>query len=331
LSIFSGKQTSLLTGKIYPTTINIAMSLTNRLISVCVCTYNRPEALLVTLQSLDNLILPSFWTLEVVVTDNAPDASAMKATQIYLRNQTKLQIRYFHEMRPGVSHARNRCLSEARGEFVAFIDDDEFADCDWLHHLVTCLEKTNADAVFGPVLPAYAAKPPDWLISSQINERTRFPSGTLITWGEARTGNVMIRRSILAGNHIFSDRFARSGGEDSYFFASAQKRGCRLVWCDEAVVTENIPADRMQKSWLLQRALMGGRTYVRLHACLGHPLSYIYFAIRGLLSAPLSLTFTFIFLIKRDPRYMYHLCKLYGHFGKIVAYFYNAGHYAGTS
>jgi succinoglycan biosynthesis protein ExoM len=299
------------------------------LISVCICTYKRPDGLRNALKSALALHAPQGYSLEILVVDNDSVASAITVVDEFSSNFFNYPLHYMHEPIPGVSHARNRCLSSASGEFLALFDDDEFVESDWLVELLQCMDHTQADAVFGPVLPSFDTSPTPWMLASGVNDRQRFPSGTILPWREARTGNVMLRRSMLEGGYRFSTEFARTGGEDSLFFATAQLRGRKLVWCDEAIVHESVPAQRMTPSWILHRAFMGGRTYVRLEAHLGHRLPYTTFALRGLAAALVSLVTIAVLCLRGDARHARHLCKLYGHLGKIAARFYERGPYAG--
>jgi glycosyltransferase involved in cell wall biosynthesis len=305
------------------------MNSPDRLISICICTYKRPAGLRKALQSLIEMTIPSGCGLEILVVDNEASASAAPVVDTFRQAFASLNIRYIREPAAGVSHARNRCLNSATGEVMAFIDDDEFVDTNWLVELLQCLDSTQADAVFGPVLPVYDVPPTAWLVASGVNDRIRFPTGTQLPWREARTGNVVLRRSMVEGGHRFSTEFARTGGEDSLFFAIAQLRGRTLVWCNEAIVHESVPVQRMARSWVLHRAFMGGRTYVRLEAHLGHRWPYAFFALRGLMASVVSVATTAALYVRGDARYVRHLCRLYGHLGKMAARFYSRGPYAG--
>jgi succinoglycan biosynthesis protein ExoM len=302
----------------------------SRLISVCICTYQRPDGLRKALQSLLDMQTPSGCRVEIIVVDNAPAGCAAAVVDSFLSADPLLHLKYLQEPSPGVSHARNRCLDSATGEVMAFIDDDEFVEPQWLVELIRCLDSTGADAVFGPVVPFFEVSPTAWLVASRVNDRMRFATGTALPWRDARTGNVMLSRRMIEGGHRFSTEFARTGGEDSLFFATTIQRGCKLVWCDEAVVQESVPAERMARAWVLHRAFMGGRTYVRLEARLGqHRWPYAYFALRGLLSALVSMVLIAALYVRGDDQHVRQLCRLYGHLGKIAARFYSDGPYAG--
>src|SRR5688500_8469550 len=62
--------------------------------------------------------------LEILVIDNTPEATALPIAKPIIA-ASPVRIRYVHEPRPGISHARNRGVAEAKGDLIAFIDDDE--------------------------------------------------------------------------------------------------------------------------------------------------------------------------------------------------------------
>ena len=115
---------------------------------------------------------------EIVVIDNDPEGSARPLVD-RLAEQSPVTIRYVHEKRPGISHARNTGVASATGRYLAFLDDDEEADPDWLAHFLDTLQKFGADAVVGPVLPRF----PDGAAIDAYRRRVytrdaRLPTGT---------------------------------------------------------------------------------------------------------------------------------------------------------
>jgi GT2 family glycosyltransferase len=101
-------------------------------VSVIVPTHNRPDRLQACLRSLLALQYPQY---EVIIVDNAPSTSATRdfIEQTYHKMP---QVRYVREDRPGVSWARNCGMMLARGEILAFTDDDVVVDPYWLIELV---------------------------------------------------------------------------------------------------------------------------------------------------------------------------------------------------
>jgi glycosyltransferase involved in cell wall biosynthesis len=119
-------------------------------ITVAVCTRNRPDDLTRCLDSLELAREAFEGPVEVLVVDNAPPDDA---TQHVVR--CRPGVRYVREPVPGLDVARNRALAEARGTWLAFVDDDVRVDPQWLQGLALARqEHPDAAAVVGLVLPA---------------------------------------------------------------------------------------------------------------------------------------------------------------------------------
>ena len=89
-------------------------------------------------------------------------------------------------------------------------------------NLLKACDRYSAAGVLGPVRPHFDQAPPAWLIKGRFCERPEHPTGTVMATGtRCRTGNVLFRRSILAGTsaNLFGREFG-SGGEDVDFFAA---------------------------------------------------------------------------------------------------------------
>lgn len=226
-------------------------------ICVCICTYKRPHLLE---RLLDELAVQrqGEFTCSVVVVDNDRAESARDVVAGF-RSRTTLQVKYCVERERNIALARNKALSEAEGDFVAFIDDDEVPAPDWLAAMLTAWKAYRADGILGPVRPLYAGRPPAWLTRSRLCNRPEHETGLLLDWRQTRTGNVLLRRDILAGEEAPFRREFGNGGEDSDFFRRMIGRGFRFVWCNEAVVHEVVPAERQTRRYHLKRALLRGQ------------------------------------------------------------------------
>lgn len=250
------------------------------MVTIAICTYRRPSGVRQCLASLASMERPAGLDVEVVVVDNDAAGSARDSVHA-VASDYPLPLRYFCEPLSGVSHARNRCLREAHGEWVAFVDDDEYVETAWLVELWNAARAGDADGIFGPVVPEFEGEPPLWLLTSGAHQRPRLTTGTPMRWGNCRSGNVIFRRSLFVENGSFDPRFAASGGEDSDFFWRCMATGAKLSWCDEAVVRERVPTSRMTRAWVLRRAFNGGRTFARLRATRGGLPSYLFDALCG--------------------------------------------------
>ena len=230
-------------------------------IDVCVCTYRRRE-LDDTLRSIGALTVPPNASIRVIVADNDVLPSARE--RVYaLAAQIACDVVYVHCPASNISIARNACLENSSGDFLAFIDDDETASPEWLTELLGMAEATGADAVLGPVLAVYADDAPGWM------RRGDFHS-TAPVWvkGEIRTGytcNVLLRR---ASPHVSGCRFnlalGRTGGEDTEYFTKVHEAGGKIAFAPHATVYEPVPRSRALFSWLTKRRFRSGQTHGRL-------------------------------------------------------------------
>ena len=108
-----------------------------------------------------------------------------------------------------------------------------------------------------------------WLDPETFYARPRHATGTLLGRASLRTSNAFVRRALFEGRagregRRFEPAFGRSGGEDSELFGRMLHEGARFCWCDEAIVTEFVPAARYRLGWLARRAFRGGFVHTRL-------------------------------------------------------------------
>jgi len=232
---------------------NIPRTLQRDHISVCICTYKRPELLARALEGITTLVTENKFSFEVVVVDNDGSRSAETVVKLFQENKD-LMIGYDCEPDQNISLARNRAIRNSSGNLIAFIDDDETPVKDWLYKLYNAMQEFNADGVLGPVLPFYPKGAPEWLKKANIFDRRRFRTGSRLTVRNTRTGNVLLTRAILTeGPMWFDPAFGRTGGEDVDFFRKQLGQGRVFVWCDEAVTFETISPERWRISFHLKK------------------------------------------------------------------------------
>jgi glycosyltransferase involved in cell wall biosynthesis len=227
-------------------------------ITVCICTYKRPDLLRRLLFELARQKTATRFSYSIVVADNDHQRSAQDVVEQF-RLTSPVAVRYCVEGEQNVALARNRALEHAQGDYIALIDDDEFPGDDWLMRMLNACEESEADGVLGPVRPFFAEPPPAWLVKSRLCERPEHTTGTLLQWRQTRSGNVLFRRGILDGvDTPFRAEFG-NGGEDQDFFRRMIQRGRRFVWCNEAGVYEVVPPERRRRRYFLKRALRRGQ------------------------------------------------------------------------
>lgn len=225
-------------------------------LTIAVLTYRRPDDLAAVLPLLvDQCRSVTPRRAEVLVVDNDPAGGAAAVAAGWANRGP---VRYAHEPRPGIAAARNRALDEAADSArLAFIDDDERPGPGWLADLLRVQEAEECAGVVGPVVSRFAVDPEPWIAAGEFFRRRRLPTGTSVD--VAATNNLLLDLARVRAHGVrFDERFGLSGGEDTLFTRSLVEAGERLVWCDQAVVTDVVPPGRLTRSWVLRRAFSSG-------------------------------------------------------------------------
>jgi glycosyltransferase involved in cell wall biosynthesis len=245
-----------------------------------------------------------------VVADNDADRSA-EAVVSSFADRSAVEIVYCCEPKRNIALARNKTIENADGEFIAFIDDDEFPLSDWLARLLNACDEYKAAGVLGPVRPHFEAQPPAWIVKGRFCERPEHRTGTVMPWTQCRTGNVLFRRSILDGaSNPFNAEFG-TGGEDVDFFMRMSHRGFNFVWCNEAVAYEAVPPSRWSRRYMLKRALLRGKnTLARSTGRTGAVAQSVIAVPIYSLVLPVSLLFGQHFFMNYCIRFCDHLGRL---------------------
>jgi succinoglycan biosynthesis protein ExoM len=280
---------------------------------VCICTYRRPELLKRLLTSLMNQHTEGLFSYSIVVADNDSAQSARPIVQTF-SSQMPLPVTYCSEPRQNIALARNKALENTDGDFVVFIDDDEFPVDTWLWHLFKPCLADGIDGVLGPVNPWFEHDAPQWVRKGGFFDRPNHPAGYKLTWAECRTGNVLFKKSILEGIDMpFRPEFA-TAGEDMDFFRRMIDKGCTFIWCRDAAVYEVVPVARCNRSFLLKRALLRGSNFPK------HPTDRLKNVLKSILAVPAYTLGLPIFAAFGQHVFFRYLVKLCDHTSRLLAF-----------
>ncbi len=171
-----------------------------RIITVIVCTRNREEMLGETLASLSQCPVPDGWQAQFVVVDNgSTDGTPMVAE---LAKSKDDRFEYVFESKAGLSNARNAGIAKAKGEYIAFTDDDCSAAKDWLVALIKAFDADpQISCLFGRVLP-YEGGDEDTIVATKTEtkaQRFRYPCSPFVGHGN----NMNFRRAPLIDVGLF--------------------------------------------------------------------------------------------------------------------------------
>lgn len=283
-------------------------------ISICVCTYKRPDFLMRELKALNQQQTDGLFTYSIVVADNDRLRSGETVVEEFRQSTSaspSVPIRYCVEPRQNIALARNKAVENAEGDFVAFVDDDEFPAENWLINLFRACEQYQVDGVLGGVRRQFDEAPPEWVAKGEFYKRPLRPTGLPVRWTAGRTGNVLLRKTAFAaGEPPFRLEFRH--GEDQDFFRRAIDRGCRFIWCGEAITEEVIPPVRWKRRFMLRKALLRGSS-AALVPTLG--ADDIWRSIIAVPAYTLALPFALVF---GQHHFMSLAVKLCDHLGKLL-------------
>lgn len=224
-------------------------------LSLIIATYNRAEQLMVTLASVgEQSAKPSLW--ECIIVDNNSRDNTQERVAEFAKEHPTLNIRYCFEPNQGLSYARNKGISEAKGDIIAFIDDDERIVAEFINSYIKLFdEHPDAMAAGGKIIAEYPTGRPRWM--SHYTERpianpmdfgdyiTPFPKGRI-----PGGGNMAMRRELFDRVGVFDTSLGRMGGkliggEESELFERIYSLGMKCYYAPRAVMYHIIPAEKL--------------------------------------------------------------------------------------
>lgn len=227
-------------------------------ISVCICTFRRPSVVQ-TIESIAHQNIDPDLGIEVIVVDNDVEPSARENVEAAHLAHSHLDLKYVHAPARNISIARNACLDNANGEWVAFIDDDEIASEDWLRIHYENAVRGHFDIYFGPVVAVYPDDAPSWFRDADMHSIRVDDRRPIVT---GHTSNVFFKREHSAIKTVrFSELRGRTGGEDTEFFHECFRRGARIEETESAIVFEPVAPNRLELNWIAKHKFRSGITY----------------------------------------------------------------------
>jgi GT2 family glycosyltransferase len=230
------------------------------LASIVICTYNRSALLAEALDSLSAIRLPEDGAVEILVVDNA-STDATQAIIAAHAKESPIPVRSVVESKQGVSHARNCGIEQARGRWIAFFDDDQLADPEWLVNLLAAANRHATTCVGGAVrlqLPADFTGSLSGvcrvLLSESPADQPETPYRFPRTPG---TGNLLVDRRQIAALGGF-DTDATMGGEDTDLFRRLRGVGVTAWYEPTAIIYHRVPAERLTDRYLVWNARRTG-------------------------------------------------------------------------
>jgi glycosyltransferase involved in cell wall biosynthesis len=242
-------------------------------LSIVLCTFNRAPLLA---RALAALVAAASDAAELVVVDNnSTDDTADVVKQF---SDGRLTVRLVHEPKQGLSLARNTGICAAKGELIAFTDDDVVVDREWIASLQHAFERfPDAAWIGGKVLPIWPAPPPRWLTAA------RWAPLALVDYGDRAFvigpdrplcivgANLAVRRAALDVTGLFAASVQRVGAgagttEDHELQLRLMNAGFTGAYDPAVVVHAPVDSGRMTKAFHRKWHFCHGRSFAAMRA-----------------------------------------------------------------
>lgn len=232
-------------------------------VTVAICTHNRCEDLVEAIESIMKQNYPP-QSFELLIIDNR---SNDQTPQIGLEFTEKYSnVRYIFEETLGLSYARNRAMEEAKGEIIAYLDDDAIANPEWINEISKTFANQYVGCVGGRIFPIWETAEPTWLpetfrtvytildYSKDIKEM-KYPD---IPFG----ANMAFQKRLLKEFGGFRTDLGRKGtnllsNEESEVMKKIGN-DYKVIYNPNIIVQHKIPAKRSNKRWFVRRFFWAG-------------------------------------------------------------------------
>jgi glycosyltransferase involved in cell wall biosynthesis len=237
-------------------------------LSVILCTYNRCALLRKALDSVATSTLPQTVEWEVLVVDNNSHDQTREVAQ-YFCTRYPGRFRYLLEPRPGKSQALNSGIQQAKGEILAFMDDDVSVEPTWLHNLTAALHSGEWAGAGGRIVLQWPASIPPWLSIEGPLARHGFPgfdqgNEAKELFGPPFGTNMAFRKTMFEKYGGFRTDLGPSPyneirNEDTEYGRRLISAGERIRYEPLAVVHHPVPQEKLNKEHFLKWGLDKGR------------------------------------------------------------------------
>ena len=245
-----------------------------------IATYNRSRY---AAQCVASVLANKYDAFEVIIVDQSSNQDTQR--EVEKLDQDNVRVCYAHSDVVGVSNARNRGVALARGDIVAFIDDDAIATPGWIAAYARAFRelKPQPGMVGGKIDPLYETPRPKWYPSEREfllgiynigDELQPFPPGDLPI-----SANFAVQKSVIDSVGDFDARIGFNNkyshslitGEDSLLALKIKEQGYPIYYQPDARVLHIVRKSKLSKKFFLKRHFWEGATIVAVrdtqHSC----------------------------------------------------------------
>ena len=226
--------------------------------SVVVCTYNQSERLMRMLKSLRETVIPDNVSCEFILVDNNLDDDKKRFVFEEVERHCDSKIRYVFEEKRGISHARNRGIKEAKGEIIAFTDDDAIVDKYWIQNIEKAFkEHGDVACIGGKLLPIWEISKPKWLKPDLFDYLALLDHGDSIAYMDSPRiwgANFAVKSEMFKKYGLFDSNLGRIpsklyGYEETDFVLRLMNADEKILYYPLSIIYHCVPAHKMSKGY----------------------------------------------------------------------------------
>lgn len=239
-------------------------------LSAIICTYNREKYLPIAIDALLNQKGVVFGDFEIVIVNNNSTDNTEKIVLAYKENINKIPFIYSKETKQGLSNARNNGINVSNGSLLAFLDDDAFADENYIKNVLEYFESNpNIKAIGGRIMLHFEEKKPVWY-TNYLGSLL----GYFNPWSEPRFfnkkqyprgSNMVYRRELFKKYGVFNPELGRIGtgmlgSEEKDMFHRIYSGNEAIYYLPKAVIYHLVPVERTETSFLRRQSIGVGKS-----------------------------------------------------------------------
>ncbi len=239
-------------------------------LSIIIPTLDRLEGLGRLLRSI-SIQKEQFNSFEVIVVDNHSHASEQIRSLVQRYQASGLNVKYLYQEIAGTANARNLGIENAKGDWLAFFDDDEVLNPNYLSRLSVYLQSVDDQTILGgPYLPVFEVQPPKWMKNRYFTISYGKSARPLKGREYLPGGNLVISKALIDLSGDYPTNFGPIGekigyGEDTLFVAAARDQGGKQQYDPELAIYHHIPAARMKVKWFIRQKILSSNAKARIY------------------------------------------------------------------
>ncbi|WP_305456060.1 glycosyltransferase [Photobacterium leiognathi] len=236
------------------------------------------------IESLQQQNINDTFSVDILVVENNQTHHQAVVEAIASYQHAPFTIHHQLETTAGIPFARNNALrfgQEQGFDYLAFVDDDAIADPNWIQTLFAALQNSQVQVTTGPQFPIYPDNTATLYTAANVYHERKLADGAELSW--AATNNVLLDLHFFAQNQLAFNNQLIFGGEDKALFQQVGRHGGKILWVQNAIISEFISPERLNVKWALKRRFRIGATELQIESCINPPAkSYARCIFKGL-------------------------------------------------